>query len=660
MRIRIFLAAALGAALLPAPPAPAQATAIAFLNPSGYSSTNQSQPRLLSAKPDADSTYHLVAWVKNPPPSPLVEFELRPTAPGSNSITVTASRAGNTWEYDLDLSGVPDGSYTLAALLYSGLNPVGQDEQLVTVNNQELPPPDAANTVELLYPRNAGRAGYFTPAGKSSGFVVQAIASAGTSQVRFLYSTSDPGTAPEWRQCAAGRPNADRIVIARCAVAAGDSPARVSAIAAVSSRQPTGDPQPAADESGDAHHVVPFEQVPRIVEVSPDTASRDPGGCQKFTLTVTDQDGRAIAGVNVDVHATGPSDQLQFATVDTAVPGVNETDPFQPPDRGHSTENARRCSNAESLGRQGETNRPGGDDEKHIESTSPATSLGGTDNTGDWDFALYSGSAGGTRISAWADVNDDDVASLAEASGGAQMGWGQAPPPPVDEIFVSNGQPSATTGSCVPIEVYVRRGNNPLGGANVDVHLTGPDAAVTFCQVSGGAAPTPPDGGGHVGDTHEDATRHGEGVTDAAGRFVFGVTSSTPGASTIQAWFDSSDDDVLAGEPSASTTVTWQPPGERSVTIQSNKGSVAKGRRVRLSGEIDGDPACEGGQQVSIQAKPVRGGRFGTVRTATTDGDGNYSASIRMRKSRKFRATVPSTGSCSAARSGTITVRVRR
>jgi hypothetical protein len=653
-----LLVSALVAGLLPGPVASAQSSTIAFLNPSGY--TSATQPRLLSAKPDDDATYHLVAWVKNVPSSPLVEFELRPTTPGANPLTVTATRAGNTWEYDLDLSGIADGSYTLAALLYSGLAPVGEDEELVTVNNDDLPPPEPANAVELVYPRNAARVGYFTPPGKAAGFVVQAIASAGTSRVRFFYSLSDPGNEPEWKSCASAAPNADRIATARCELASGDPPAQVTALAAVSNRQPTGDPQPAADESGDAHHVLPYAQVATTVDVSPTTLTRDPGGCQKYTLEVTDQDGRAIAGMNVDIHATGPSDQLQFATMDTAIPGANETDPFQAPDRGHSTENARRCSNGESLGRQGETNRPGGDDDKHIESTSPSGSLGGTDNSGRFDFALYSGTQGATEIRAWADVNDDDLPGASEASGGAQLGWGQAPPPPVTDIVLTPASADATVGECVRLEAFVRRGGNPLSAANVDVHLTGPDSNVSFCTPADASPSRTPDGGSHIAGGHEDGTKHLEGETSSTGQYVFGVTSPTAGGTVVSIWVDQTDDDVQSGEPADNAQITWQVEGSRTITLGSNKTRVRKGSRVRLSGDIEGSATCEANQTVEIQARPASGGTFVTIKSLTTDAEGLYSTRVRMRRARTFRAVAPEAAPCEAAQSETVTVRVRR
>jgi hypothetical protein len=643
-----------------APLGRAQSSSIEFLNPSGYTSATE---RTLSAKTDGDNTYHLVAWVRNMPASPLVEFELRPI-PTGNANTVVATRMGNTFEHRLELGGLADGAYELSATLYSNLNPVADDTETVTINNSDIPPPSAASTVEILNPENGERAGYFTPEGKSAGFLVSTLASEGTESVRVLYSMSDPGNEPEWQQCGTGSPDASQISQVRCALASGHAPGEVTAIAAVANKAPPPDPPAAADDTGDAHAVVPYLQQAGNVEVSPTPVTEDISDCIKFTLAVEDQFNQPIAGMNVDVHATGPGDQVQFATLDTT-PVTNDTDPFQAPDRGstahrHTIENAIRCSNDSNLGQQGETNLPGADDIKHIESTSPMNSLGGTDNFGRWDFALHSRTQGPTQIAAWADSNGDDVMGTSEASGGAQLGWGQPPPPPVDEVFLSQGANSATTGSCVPFELLARRGGNAYAGANVDLHLTGPDAGVTFCDVAGGTARRPPDGGGHVGDAHEDGTRHAEGETDTAGKFVFGVTSATQGSTTVYVWLDSSGDDLpTTGEPSRTATVSWQPPGDRTISISSNKSSVRKGRRVRLSGSIEGDPACSSAQAVEIQSKPLRGGSFGTVKTVTTDEEGLYSTRVKIRSSRRFRAVAPEAGACVDARSNTITVRAR-
>ncbi|MDQ4024228.1 MAG: hypothetical protein M3217_01890 [Actinomycetota bacterium] len=637
------------ASLLPAVPAVAAPT-IAFLNPSGYST-----PIKLSDVQDRDGFVHLVAWAKEIPSQALVEFEIKP--PGQNAATFTAERVGvDTWEKFIAL---PDTyadvtGYALTARLYQGVpgdaDEVANDELLVEVDQSEVPPPEA-QTVEISYPENGDRAGFFTPKGKRSNIVLDYQASPGTNQVRAFYSLSDPGADPSWEEsCGFSDPDDQGFGKVRCTLKEGHNPLDVGALAVVSNKTaPPAPPSAQLDDTGDAHRVFPYMQEPGTVEVSPGSQTVTLAQCFVMAALVEDQFGRAVAGVNVDLHAEGPEDDLYFESK------TNETDPFQAPDTGHvSKENAKRCSDNANSGQQADHNSPGRDDQKHIESVE------GTSDAGRFRFALFSAHAGGSFITAWADVNDDDALGLTtEASGGTQVGWGSPPPPPVLEVFLSPSSSNATTGTCARFEALAQRGGSPFSSANIDVHITGPDSSVNFCDVEGGAARRPPESGGHVADGHEDGTRHAEGEADSNGRFVFGVTSATQGSTTLQIWLDSNDDDILSDEPSKSGTVTWQAPGERSISIASNKSSVVKGRRVRLSGEIDGDPSCSDGQQVAIQAKPVRGGRFGTVKTVTTDDNGEYTTSIRMRKSRKFRASVSSVGVCSAARSQTITVRVR-
>ncbi|HEV2756410.1 MAG TPA: hypothetical protein VG318_11620 [Actinomycetota bacterium] len=648
MKKIVLLVGVLVGALLPAAPAVA-APSIAFLNPSAYTT----QMRLSDAE-DRDGFVHLVAWAKEIPANALVEFELKP--PGQNAATFVADRVGNdTWE---KLIPIPDtypdvAGYALTARLYSGVagnaDEVANDEVLVEVDQSEVPPPQG-QTVELSYPENGGRAGFFTPKGKRPNIVLDYQASTGTNQVRAFYTLSDPGADPVWGEaCGTGTPDEQGFGKVRCTLREGHNPLDVNAVAIVSNKTaPPAPPSAQLDDTGDAHRVLPYAQVPGTVEVSPGAQTVPLAQCFLMAALVEDQFGRAIAAANVDLHAEGPEDELYFES------STNQTDTFQAPDNGHvSRENAKRCSDNANSGQQGDHNSPGRDDQKHIES------VDGTSDGGRFRFALRSDFAGGTFVTAWADVNDDDALGLTEASGGTQLGWGSPPPPPSLDVFLTPASATASTGSCAAFEILARRGGSPFSSANVDIHASGPEG-VEFCDPEGFSARRAPESGGHLADAHEDGTRHAEGEADSNGKFVFGVKSEVPGETQLQVWIDSNDDDLLSGEPSKSATVTWQPPGERSITIQSNKSRVAKGRRVRLSGAIQGDPACSGGQPVSIQAKPVSGGRFGTVKTATTDEDGDYAVSIKMRKSRKFRATVSAAGSCSAAQSRTITVRVRR
>ncbi|MDQ3951641.1 MAG: hypothetical protein M3279_01560 [Actinomycetota bacterium] len=650
MKKTMLLLTAMLASLLPASPAVAAPT-IDFLNPSAYTTP----PPTISDVQDADGFVHLVAWAREVPSQALVEFELQPT--GQNAATFTGDRVGSdTWEFFMPIpDSHPDGAtYTLRARLYAGVpgnaDEVDNAEMTVEIDQSEIPPP-VGETIELSYPDNGDRLGVFVPKGKLPVTVLDYAASVGTERVRAFYTLSDPGTAPVWEDsCGSSVPDDQGFGKVRCTLKEGHQPGDVSAVAVVSNKtSPPAPPNAALDDTGDAHRVLPYLQQPSSVEISQGNATVNLSACHIMTGFVNDQFDRAVAGVNLDVHADGPEDELHFSSSGT------NTDAFQAPDAAHvSRENAKRCSDNANSGQQGDHNSPGRDDVKHIESVE------GTSNNGGFRFALRSDFAGGTFIQAWADVDDDDLPDLNEASGGTQLGWGSPPPPPNLDVFLTPSSTSGANGSCVDLEIFARRGGGPFNNANVDIHLTGPDATVNFCDVEGGGARRPPESGGHVGDAHEDGTRHGEGETNAAGRFTFGVTSATTGTTQVQVWIDDEDDDVSSGDPTRTASVAWQPPGTRSISIESNRNRVAKGRRVRLSGEIEGDPACAGGQTVNIQSRPLRRGRFGTVKTVTTDAEGDYSTRIRMTKSRRFRAVAPADDPCSFARSETITVRVRR
>lgn len=651
MKRSVLLVVALVAALMPGPPAHA-APAIRFLNPSDYTGP---PPFDASNKADADAAVHIVAWVKEVPASPLVEFEIEST---TLKATIDGVRAGDdAWEANwVPPDSFTDGPYTLRAILYSGspgnASEVASNEVTIVLNTDAVPPPPAPETVEMGFPENGGPLGFFVPKGKQPTTVIDFTTSELTAQVRALYTMSDPGNDPEWVACGFARVPESRAGRVRCTLKAGDSPARVTGVAVVANMTaPETEGNPALDETGDAHRVVPYTSVPTIIDIDPESQQVDNlTACfDRLTATMYDQRSRPIAAANIDVHATGPSDQLVFGSI-----ANNRTSPFQAPDAGHpSSEDALRCSDGERVGRQGDHNVPLEDDIKHIESTT------GTDTNGNFHFALKTDSTGGTTVFAFADVNDDDLPATSEASGGARIGWGVAPPPPVTELFVSPSASSGSTGSCIAVEATVRRGGSPLSGANVDVHVTGPDAGVAFCDVSGGSSRRVPDAGGHLGDAHEDGTKHAEGETGATGTFVFGVTSPSPGETAVSVWLDTTEDDVFSGELQRSSTLTWTPPGDRSITLDSNKSRVAKGRRVRLFGGIEGDPACAASQTVEVQAKPLRGGSFATVKTITTDAEGDYTTRIKMQAARRFRTVVPSAGQCEHAVSPTVTVRIR-
>jgi hypothetical protein len=625
------------ALLVPATGAVAAPT-IALLNPSGYSATIRVN--------DAGGTFHFVAWVKEVPSNPLVEFEIVPTA--GNAITINSQRVGSSevWEaHDAFPPGLADGQYTINARLYSNLDEVAMATQTVTLERSDIPPPPGVPTVEISHPDNGGPLGFYTPTGGAANALIDVVTSDTNEQVRALYTTSAIGTAPTWTECGtAAVTGAGRV---RCTLGAAISSSQVTAVAVVANQAPAPGPaNPAFDGSGDAHRVVPYVQVPRSVSISPPSVSKaELAKCLELVARVIDTQSRPMAAVNMDIHASGPNDQLRFGTI------ANVTGAFQPPDKNHvSSENAVNCGDGSNQNKQGDHNVVNGNDKKHIESTT------GTNNQGEFRFALRSDSAGGTFVEAWADVNNDDLFNSGEASGGSQIGWAQDPPQPQLEISLQPTNPSAARGSCQRMEAIAREGGNPIASQNIDVHASGPDASVSFCPVADGSPTRIPDAGDHSSGTHTDGTKHIEGETDSFGRFVFGVLSSTEGVTSVTAWMDLTDDDLFISEPSASGAITWSPPGERTISIDVNKSSVRKGGKVKVFGQVEGDAACVAGQTVKLKSRRP-GRKFRSTATVVTGDDGSYQFVVTVKRTTEYRTVSPEGGPCVVAKSQVVKVK---
>ena len=654
----ILLVIAVAGALLPVLPSQA-APSIKLLNPSGYSGANLR----ISTKEDANGNqaYHLVAWAGDVPPNPLVEFEIAatPSIPGGGGgpslATVTADRVGaDTFEGELSSATVPDGQYFLRAILYSGfLGPgtgteVARDEKAVTIQSSQA---TASNTVEMAYPVNGGPIGFYRKGSDPAKAVVTGFASDGTAQVRVFYTTNAPGTEPTWVSCGSAAVSS-RQFRARCTLAADANPTSVRAIAAVANRTPSPAPPTApSDDTGDAHRVAPYLQNPTLVAMDPASSQAERSECTPIVVSVEDQSGVPIAGLNIDIHAQGPDDQLRFASED----GVSS--PFQPPDAAHSArENTVQCGPLDPENQQSEHSVPGGDDLKHIESTP----TGGTNNQGLFTFILHSGGGGGTQVTAWGDENDDDNLNTAsEASGTAVLGWGEPPPPPPVVITLDPSSASNTVGSCERLVASATQNGAAQAGRNLDVHIRNP-AGVAFCN-PGDSTVTPPDSGSHTGDADNGAenTHHAEGTTNSSGDVVFGVTSSSPGETAVTVWHDENNNDTNDGaEAGTAGTIEWLEEGGRSITINSDRNKAQRGSRVTFSGRIDGGDACSASQGVKIKARKPNGGRWRTVASDSTNGSGQYSVKERVRKTKQYRAVAPKNGPCNKARSNTIRVRI--
>ena len=404
---------------------------IEFLNPSGHS-------EIASDKPDgADETYHLVAWVNQWPPNPSVEFRYFDPAQNKEVSIGTGTHTGipDTWDFHW---AIPDNlpeedDITLYAILYSGTTEVDRDTESDIFLNQQDPDPDdpsdvsddAAETVEILYPSNGGAWGLFTPRDRATAGVLNVTHSDGVQFIRAFYSVSAPGAEPIWTVCGTENKAAAADGV-RCTLSSTHTGSQVTAVAAVANDTP----RPATPlqahtfnesftDSGDAHRVQQYEQVPGTVTLDASTQDNAtaPGCSRVFTATLRDQFDIAIANANLDVHARGPNDELAFDDGTTASPNK------APDATGHSTEAARKCSaNPPSAsGQQGDHDIPDGSDIKHIESSSAA----GTSDTGTWRFQFYSTATGNTEFVVWSDLDDDDVFCATEKSANGAVGWGQ-------------------------------------------------------------------------------------------------------------------------------------------------------------------------------------------------------------------------------------------
>jgi hypothetical protein len=649
---RLPIVAILGVLLIAAmlPAAEAQTgTTVEFLNPSDYQSSIT-----LSNKPDADSTVHLVAWVKSVPTDPFVEFEIENvTTLGSDTLDGTRINE-DTWEGHLDISSLADGTYTLTARIYSGNTQMDDVTQQVTVRRMDNIPPPSPNTAEITYPDNGDSFGINTPKGKRANGLIDVTVSEGTQQVRGFYTTTAPGNNPEWISCGFGVVQEDETARVRCTLAEGTAGSSVTAIAVTANDTPDpAEPAALADATGDAHRVSPYAQDARSMEITPAQVSMAAtGSCQKFTAQLLDQNGRPMAASNIDIHAVGPDDQIRFGVI--VEDNLPVTDPFQAPNSNHvaTPRPSIDCTEKDNSGTQGDHNIPNQDDPQHIESTA------GTDNAGEFVFALYSNTNGGTVATAWADENDDDAQQASETSAGTRIGWGEAPPGLTREVFLDPETAAATTGSCQRVEVIGKLSGSPMSGQNIDIHISGPDETVNFCLPADGDTGTAPNAGPHTGNVDDATTKHLEGTLDSDGRFVFGVTSASDGNTALTVWADTLEDDIQGTDEASETgTVGWATSGERTISIQSSKSRQQTGRNVRISGRISGATACEASQVVQLKSKRVRGGRFHTIGTATTDSEGDYSFRVTVRASRKYKTVAPAADPCALATSRIITVK---
>lgn len=97
-------------------------------------------------------------------------------------------------------------------------------------------------------------------------------------------------------------------------------------------------------------------------------------------------------------------------------------------------------------------------------------------------------------------------------------------------------------------------------------------------------------------------------------------------------------------------------PGLRSVSLEVNKTSVAKGRKVAFFGSITGDGSCIAGQDVDIRAKKTGSSKFKNVAGPISDETGYFFIKVKVSATATYKAVAPPTATCKIASSDPIKV----
>ena len=631
---------------------------------------------------DTDKEYHFKAVVTNPPANAYVEFFLIQQTSSTTTQTfnlgcaAAGQPAGGPCQGTFKDFGavelireIPDtfqegqpaaaddptqterGAATVRAVLYTngGQNEVARDDQAVLINQSDrsgsdplsrgdADPERAAETVEIVYPDHGGLFGLYKPGGSAAGIgVVDVVWSSGTDSVQVYYSVSPTDVDPEWKSCSTAEttgtsttdPTAQDGV--RCTLTGSDQPENVTAVAAVArdseSDRAGGVGAAQVNNSGDAHRVVGYSQVPGVVSVSEENVAGPLPKCSGLLVAQVRDDttaARTIAGIDVDVHAQGPTDNLAFATFTSSTASESEqsqrdqskADRSQPP-QGHATEPGRRCSNNDQAGSQGNHAVGGGPDRKHIESQDD------TDDAGRFVFRLWNDAAGRTRVTAWADATDDDRFCPDERGGDGTITWagsttpappaeGPEPPPCPNPSPSGSGSSGATQSSS---------STSPTGGT------TGSTSPSTNPSGSQSTSPS----------TSPSSTASGTGGPS-------GTTSSPTSTNTTTG----------GGGSTTQQAAT-------SINLEASRQRTTFGRRFTLSGTVDStSTACTAFARVRILRDVIGGADdFELVAQTDTDADGAFSESFDADRSASYVAQAVESDACDDSTSAPETVLVK-
>lgn len=644
--------------------------AIQLLNPSDYTAVPMMSDKDTN---DADSApeYHFTAVVTNIPPNPLVEFFIvqgddvtfigNGTFRDNGAVDVTAPIPDDVSEGIVasDPTLTERGEVVVRAILFAnnGQNEVARDDQDAVVNQKdrqsgvggEAPSPTAdpdqdpskaAETVEIVYPLHGGDFGFYRPGGTGPGVgVIDVEWSNGTDRIVPYYTVSPTDVDPVWKNCspatgtndtqgeqtAASTSSTTESSAAdgvRCTLQDSDLPGNVTGVAAVA-MDTEGPPTGLRPNSGDAHRVIGYSQQVGIVSVEGQTLPATAiNGCTDYLSAQVFDDNeppRPIAGVNVDVHAQGPDDNLAFNTDPDEQDDFDQgqSDDSNPP-QNHPTETGRDCSDntRDANGLQGVHAVGGGfGDRKHIESTRQ------TDDDGNFVFRLWSSSEGSTRITAWADTTDDDRFCFPEKGGDSLVIWGARSADPAPETAQQSCPSPTPSGSASSGSPTSPSGSSPSTSASASgsPSATTPSSSPSRTSSPSGSAPS--------------ATGTSPSGTSSTGTTGGGTTGG--GTSPQQA--------------------------EREVTLEASQSRKTFGKTFTLSGSVtSSNAACTASVPVRI-LRDVLGGasEFEVVAQEQTDTNGAYSLNLTADKGANYVAEVQETSSCAEATSSPQPVLVR-
>lgn len=573
---------------------------VTLLNPStGYDSS----PKVSNRFDGVDTAYTIVARTTGDAQSLVVEASIAPQnddGTWGNEVLVgeleRVAPGSDLWEFDWDIpASIEETISLLTVRAYvetpSGFVETGADSVEVDVyySDPSMPPLGAYETVDIAWPAQNGVLGFYKPRVGAWRTMVDGTTSPGANFAQVYVSTSRPGDPVSFTPCGSAptvvnAAGTSASFAARCSLDASTPPSAVTAVAAQAEYRETAS-STRFMQAADVRSVRSYDVSPEDMQVAITPVARrvlaPARTCQSFTVTITDEHDRLIMGANVDIHATGPADELILAGTGLVVP------------EGHSREMTSPCPSPLPVEPpaplpiptnprpQGDHNVPGGIDSKHME-----TNLGtGLDTLsqlpGQTAFTVASELPGFTQLTAW--VDDEEIAREAdqrpidndrpdegEPFARAKVQWLVATP---TLSFDPLGGTAPAT-SCFPYVVKARSGTDPVPDVNVDVHATGPDPELDFCDPEG-ASPrqAPLSGAGansheaeETSESHHFSTtgppaQHTEGTTDPAGNFVVGLTSPVTGDTSVVAWIDGepgADDDVQgSGEPLTSGTISW-------------------------------------------------------------------------------------------------------